>query len=485
MTRKEVCKATGLSVKTLRLYEEKGLIVLNTQHRNGREYREYTPDVVQELTRIVTLRRALFTMEEIRTMQEHPEQIPAIFQDYQLWLFQQEQQFRRLRQAAERIDGPALSSIDGLLSELKSAAESMPLPETDIRPDFKRLDAMEESRLVERQVNFNETVPDARVFRQMNLVMDGDRSNNIHIAFGQYNRLRQEPDAPTTEGPVRRTMQVPLWYRILSGILTALVILGFVYVAGSFLFPNRYVGIVLSCTVALLAVRLALLGVPMWLEHRRWLRTAQRSDSARNGQDLSGYQREQRRKHKWILLAAGALVLILLIALLCRVLYAREHPDTDCQVCFVAPVPISDDDLRDMEEILAPLVGDVDGNGEEVVAADLIIAGQNLWISLGPDSYPLNQQLDQFVQDSSYPLYFITDLTYDGVNLCRDFKFKSYCQALPEDIADPASPYQAAISGAALFRNPDFREITVYACIPNSASQEKFDLAVSLLRKLT
>ena len=42
MTRKEVCNATGLSIKTLRLYEEKGLIAPERQYRNGREYRVYT-----------------------------------------------------------------------------------------------------------------------------------------------------------------------------------------------------------------------------------------------------------------------------------------------------------------------------------------------------------------------------------------------------------------------------------------------------------
>ena len=49
MTRKEVCTATGLSIKTLRLYEEKGLIAPERQYRNGREYRVYTPELVAQL----------------------------------------------------------------------------------------------------------------------------------------------------------------------------------------------------------------------------------------------------------------------------------------------------------------------------------------------------------------------------------------------------------------------------------------------------
>ena len=86
MTRKDVCKATGLTVKTLRLYEEKGLITPERQYRNGREYRIYTPQLVEALQKIVLLRKALFTMDEIRTMQRSPDAIPKIFETYRQWL---------------------------------------------------------------------------------------------------------------------------------------------------------------------------------------------------------------------------------------------------------------------------------------------------------------------------------------------------------------------------------------------------------------
>ena len=46
MKLKEVCASTGLSRKTIRLYEEKGLLVPQMEHRNGRDYtpkRMWTP----------------------------------------------------------------------------------------------------------------------------------------------------------------------------------------------------------------------------------------------------------------------------------------------------------------------------------------------------------------------------------------------------------------------------------------------------------
>lgn len=122
MTRKDVCKATGLTVKTLRLYEEKGLITPERQYRNGREYRIYTPQLVEALQKIVLLRKALFTMDEIRTMQRSPDAIPKIFETYRQWLTVQEQTFRLLRQTAQNIDAGSLTSLDGLVTDLQKAA---------------------------------------------------------------------------------------------------------------------------------------------------------------------------------------------------------------------------------------------------------------------------------------------------------------------------------------------------------------------------
>ncbi len=489
MTRKEVCKATGLSVKTLRLYEEKGLITLNTQRRNGREYREYTPETVRQLEQIATLRRALFTMEEIKLMQTQPDRIPAIFQDYQQWLAQQEQQFHRLRQAADRIPGDQLSSLDGLLSGLSGAADSMPLPPTDIHPNFRRLDEIEETRLVQRQVNLDDMVPDARVFRQMNLVMDGDKANNINIAFGQYNELRR--DTPPESGPVQRKAPAPRWCQILGGVLTGLLILSILLIVLSGFFPNRYVSIVFRCGIVLLAARLALLGVPMCLEHRRWLKAAQQSDAARQGgSGLSGYARERRRRRKWMLLGVlGVLILAGLIALLCRVLYAEAHPDTDLRVCFVAPAHISDRDLQHMEAALAPLAGDLDGNGEAVAAVDLLEVREGLWVRTDLGDVPMQDYLQpnafqQSVKPGTYLLYFLADLDVGQFNLCREFDFYRCCKKLPEDLADPDDPYRVTFQGSAPFQAADLEQLSVCGCIPNSVSPEEYELAVEMLRKI-
>lgn len=497
MTRKEVCKATGLSVKTLRLYEEKGLIVPAKERRNGREYREYTPELVEQLKRIVTLRRAMFTMDEIKTMQERPDSIPGIFRDYQLWLEGQERQFHLLRQAAEQISEKDLASLEGLLSGLENAAEQLPLPAMDVKPNFKRLDDMEEApRHVAPQVNFDETVPDAKVFRQMNIVMDGDRANNVNIAFGQFNATREAFSQPTGSGIVQRERKLPKWYKVLSRILTVLLVQAAVCAAFCLIKGFRQ-PIVLYVTGILFLIRLAIMGIPVWLEHRAWLKQAQQEDYDRQQKrfatDAGGYDKERRRKRKIVLLSvAGGLVVIALIALLTWVLYVQAHPATDYRVCFASPAVVWDEDLEKMEETLAPLVGDRDGNGKITVDVSLIQVTTRGYANPGAN-YGM-AYLEAFLTNGSADgqertvLFLIPDVDGRFFNLCDELNFPQYCQKLPEDLAPPSairgSAYRVNLTGTKLFAAAGLEELPVYGCIPLGATQEEYDQAVALLRQI-
>ena len=80
MKMKEVMKATGLQENTIRFYETKELISPEKEHRNGRTYHEYSTEDVQALKQIVVLRKARFTLDEIRIMQTNPERIEECVQ---------------------------------------------------------------------------------------------------------------------------------------------------------------------------------------------------------------------------------------------------------------------------------------------------------------------------------------------------------------------------------------------------------------------
>lgn len=80
---KEVMQRTGLSEKTIRYYEACGLIHTITSRSNGRTYHEFDENSIAELQNILMLRKAEFSIEEIRKMQQDPTCISAIVTAYQ------------------------------------------------------------------------------------------------------------------------------------------------------------------------------------------------------------------------------------------------------------------------------------------------------------------------------------------------------------------------------------------------------------------
>ena len=143
MKLKEVCERTGLSRKTIRLYEEKELFCPQKERRNGREYRDYTEEDVQTLLVIASLRKAWFTMDEIRRMQNDPAEIQTILPQYKAWLLAQKSQLDGLLSAAEEIDPETVLSIDDLSARMEPETKKLSLPPADIRPRFQYLDAMD------------------------------------------------------------------------------------------------------------------------------------------------------------------------------------------------------------------------------------------------------------------------------------------------------------------------------------------------------
>lgn len=483
MTRKEVCTNTGLSIKTLRLYEEKGLITPERQYRNGREYRVYAPELVAQLQQIATLRRALFTMDEIKSMQQNPDTIPGIFEDYRQWLAAQENQFRALRQAADQVNAQSLHSVDSLLSGMEQAASSMPLPQMDIKPDFKHIDAMEEpSRHVVQQKDLDDMVPNARVFRQMNLMMDGDRSNNINVAFGQVNDLRHQ--APEESVPVQETHSVPRWQKILGGILSAFMALMAVWGIYQALAAQWFDRGIWSMFLLFLLLRLLLAAIPLWKSHRQWLKNAQQKDADIGGSQYAAAQAaDQKRRNRLIGLGAGGgILVVVLIVVLCRVLYAQAHPQADYTVCLLTARELSDHVALDLFKTLSPLVGDLDGNGTAVCQVEQRILGSHS-NDLTPD------QVQDIANRGTYPLLLLVNYGIPYLddpawsNAVTTLDRKQYCAPLPEDLPSEDG-YVVDLSQVPSMQSKYLGSLGLYACIPIGDSQEDYDFAVSILRQL-
>lgn len=140
MQMKEVCGRTGLTERTVRFYIEKGLLAPMKTWKNDREYLDFSEADIRTLERIAALRRSFFTLEQIRTMQTHPERIEGILCDYRSVLQAETEERETALAFAGSIEGEQFADVDALYRRLKQEAARRSLPELDIHPDFGRLD---------------------------------------------------------------------------------------------------------------------------------------------------------------------------------------------------------------------------------------------------------------------------------------------------------------------------------------------------------
>ncbi len=141
---KEVSERTGLTKKTIRFYESEGLLSPEKTWRNGREYRDYSDADILQLEKIAALRRARFSVEEIRHILSVPADIPTVFQDYRSRLQQEEQNLQVILSVVNGISAEALTDPDTLIEAVKPVTYGLPLPAADLDPHFRYLDELEE-----------------------------------------------------------------------------------------------------------------------------------------------------------------------------------------------------------------------------------------------------------------------------------------------------------------------------------------------------
>ncbi len=147
MKLKEVCSQTGLTQKTVRFYEEKNLIIPNSIMKNGRSYRDYTQENVKALQEIAILRKALFSLEEIYLMQQDPDEIPEILQNYTERICEMAAITEALSNTAKTLDTSTVTDIFKLARAMDPAAKTLPLPSCDLKPSFRRIEDAETAEL--------------------------------------------------------------------------------------------------------------------------------------------------------------------------------------------------------------------------------------------------------------------------------------------------------------------------------------------------
>ena len=174
--------------------------------------------------------------------------------------------------------------------------------------------------------------------------------------------------------------------------------------------------------------------------------------------------------------------MIVLIAVLCRVLYAQAHPQADYTVCMLTSRELSDHVALDFSKTLSPLVGDLDGNGTAVCQVEQRVLGSYA-NAFTPD------QVKDIAYQGVYPLLLLVnyDIPYldDPVwnNAVTTLNRKQYCAPLPEDLPSEDG-YVVDLSQVPSMQSKYLGSLGLYACIPIGDSQEAYDFAVSILRQL-
>lgn len=135
---KEVCAALGITERAVRYYEKEGLLHPHILRVNGRAFRSYTPDNLETLRTIATLRRLDFSTEEIARMQGDAAAIPGIIACHCQALEERLAALHLAHSALEAAQTRSFASVDELANCLSPAARAVPLP--DEKPLFWQID---------------------------------------------------------------------------------------------------------------------------------------------------------------------------------------------------------------------------------------------------------------------------------------------------------------------------------------------------------
>ena len=128
MKMKEVCAQTGLTERAVRFYVQEKLVVPLAQRRGGRTWLDFSPADVDRLKAISTLRKAGFTLEEIRSM------IADFSKNASGAAFSLRQRLQAAIDAYDKLrftDTAQASGLEDYAALLEREVKGRPIPESD------------------------------------------------------------------------------------------------------------------------------------------------------------------------------------------------------------------------------------------------------------------------------------------------------------------------------------------------------------------
>lgn len=452
MKLKEVCLETGLSRKTIRLYEEKGLLIPQMERRNGRDYREYTPEDIRKLKTIAMLRRAWFTMDEIKQMMDDPNTIQEIFPQYVEWLQNQKQELEGLLSVAKTVNPRYVSNIEQLSGFMSAAAAKMPLPKYDVKPKFKYLDELEARPNLRPPTDPLDLVMSGEKEKtQAAVAISRDKRDDLLVKVSMMNEtyavLKDTDSGPV---PDKEVTQEPKWLRFITGLLTLLFLVSFALFLNDafhfFIYPKHFIFFLITAILrGGLALRKHARERDAWLE--------------RIGQPVRKYNIE--KKH----ILMGVIGLILVIGIAIAIPFGLEAiksnltPDIRIGLMFYEDVPRETLDEYE-NNTLKYLLGDMNHDGANKALVENV-------------SY-------EELSESNYDMIFIDQETLKACSLENTFI------TLPEKLAYQDYPDLMPIRRISYFYNlfKDRAEGNIYLGIPVDTPSETASLVIALLDEM-
>ncbi len=132
MRMKEICERTGLTDRAVRLYIENGLVFPEkTASYSGRESIRFSEEDAVILSRIATLRKAEFSIADIRAMTETPEEIPQIVEKRRVSLTDEIGKNERILAMLSDMDPADMVSVSAVCAHMQAAASEKSIPKED------------------------------------------------------------------------------------------------------------------------------------------------------------------------------------------------------------------------------------------------------------------------------------------------------------------------------------------------------------------
>ena len=208
---------------------------------------------------------------------------------------------------------------------------------------------------------------------------------------------------------------------------------------------------------------------------------------------------------KYALIVAGVVLVIILYNVITWAIHKASHPTPDMTVVVACEKVVDFEVQNSMEDTLSAYIPDLDSNGKTVVEVLGLWMVENKAVKdNGLDKVGAKTDiamLREYFEQGTYKLFLVSstdpgmpessaleESVLDGENQdgsdATGYCSAAYCRALPEDLADEKNPYRVELTGCKLFADAGWERVPFYGCIQKDATDEEYELAVEVLRKI-